>query len=47
LNVSVQEKSAAFYEKIFGAITQRNNNRIWFEAGRSRIGLLQAPAGHR
>jgi catechol 2,3-dioxygenase-like lactoylglutathione lyase family enzyme len=47
LNVSDPEKSAAFYEKIFGAVAQRNNNRIWFQAGRSRIGLLQAPAGQR
>jgi catechol 2,3-dioxygenase-like lactoylglutathione lyase family enzyme len=45
LNVSDAEKSATFYEKIFGAVTQRNNNRIWFQVGRSRIGLLQAPAG--
>jgi len=47
LNVSDPEKSAAFYEKIFGAVTQRNNNRIWFQAGRSRIGLLQVPAGEK
>jgi catechol 2,3-dioxygenase-like lactoylglutathione lyase family enzyme len=47
LNVSDPEKSAAFYEKIFGPVTQRNNNRIWFQAGRSRIGLLQTPAGQK
>jgi catechol 2,3-dioxygenase-like lactoylglutathione lyase family enzyme len=47
LNVSDAEKSTAFYEKIFGAVTRRNNNRIWFQAGRSRIGLLQTPAGER
>jgi catechol 2,3-dioxygenase-like lactoylglutathione lyase family enzyme len=47
LNVSDPEKSTAFYEKIFGAVTQRNNNRIWFQTGRSRIGLLQAPAGQK
>jgi predicted enzyme related to lactoylglutathione lyase len=47
LNVSDPEKSAAFYEKIFGPVTQRNNNRIWFRAGRSRIGLLQVPAGQQ
>lgn len=45
LNVSDPEKSAAFYEKIFGPVTQRNNNRIWFQTGKSRIGLLQTPAG--
>jgi catechol 2,3-dioxygenase-like lactoylglutathione lyase family enzyme len=47
LNVSDPEKSTAFYEKIFGAVTRRNNNRIWFQAGKSRIGLLQVPAGQR
>ncbi len=45
LNVADPEKSAGFYEKIFGPVTQRNNNRIWFQAGKSRIGLLQTPAG--
>lgn len=47
LNVSDPEKSAVFYSKIFGAVTQRNNNRIWFQAGKSRIGLLQTAAGQR
>jgi catechol 2,3-dioxygenase-like lactoylglutathione lyase family enzyme len=47
LNVSDPEKSTAFYEKIFGPVTRRNNNRIWFQAGRSRIGLLQTSAGQR
>jgi catechol 2,3-dioxygenase-like lactoylglutathione lyase family enzyme len=47
LNVSDPEKSAAFYEKIFGPVTQRNNNRIWFQIGKSRVGLLQAPAGQK
>jgi catechol 2,3-dioxygenase-like lactoylglutathione lyase family enzyme len=47
LNVSNPGRSTAFYEKIFGSVTQRNNNRIWFQAGRSRIGLLQAPTGQR
>jgi catechol 2,3-dioxygenase-like lactoylglutathione lyase family enzyme len=47
LNVSDPEKSAAFYAKIFGAVTQRNNDRIWFQAGKSRIGLLQTPSGQR
>ncbi len=28
-------------------VTQRNNNRIWFQAGKSRIGLLQTPSGQR
>lgn len=47
LNVSDSEKSAAFYEKIFGPVTQRNNNRTWFQAGKTRIGLLQTPSGQR
>ena len=47
LNVADPEKSAAFYQKILGPPAQRNNNRIWFQAGASRIGLLQTPAGQR
>jgi catechol 2,3-dioxygenase-like lactoylglutathione lyase family enzyme len=47
LNVSNPEQSAAFFEEIFGPVTQRNNNRIWFQAGKSRVGLLQTPAGQR
>jgi glyoxylase I family protein len=47
LNVSDPEKSAAFFEKIFGPVTQRNNNRIWFQVGKSRVGLLQTPGGQR
>ena len=46
LNVSDLEKSAAFYAKIFGSATQ-DNSRTWFQAGKSRIGLLQAAAGTR
>jgi catechol 2,3-dioxygenase-like lactoylglutathione lyase family enzyme len=47
LNVTDPEKSAAFYEKILGPVTQRNNNRIWFQAGTGRIGLLKTPAGEK
>ncbi|HJT86830.1 MAG TPA: VOC family protein [Bryobacteraceae bacterium] len=47
LHVTDPEKSAAFYEQIFGPVAQRNNNRTWFRAGRSRIGLLRTPAGGR
>jgi catechol 2,3-dioxygenase-like lactoylglutathione lyase family enzyme len=47
VNVSDPEKSAAFYEKILGPVTQRNNNRIWFQAGTGRIGLLKTPAGEK
>ncbi len=47
LNVSDPEKSAEFYAKIFGPVSQRNNNRIWFQAGKSRVGLLKTPEGGR
>jgi catechol 2,3-dioxygenase-like lactoylglutathione lyase family enzyme len=45
LNVSDPEKSAAFYEQILGPVTQRRNNRTWFQVGRSRVGLLKTPEG--
>jgi catechol 2,3-dioxygenase-like lactoylglutathione lyase family enzyme len=44
LNVKELETSAAFYQKFLGAPV-RNNNRIWFQAGTSRIGLQQTPPG--
>ncbi len=47
LNVSDPEKSAAFYEKIFGPVSQRSNNRIWFQVGRSRVGLVKVPSGQK
>jgi len=47
LNVSDQEASAAFYARIFGPVAQRNNNRIWFRVGKSRVGLLKTPEGAR
>src|SRR5690242_342282 len=47
LNVADPEKSAAVYEKIFGAVAERKNNRIWFQTGSSRIGLLPSPEGQR
>ena len=47
LNVADPEASARFYEKIFGPVSQRGNNRIWFRPGRSRIGLLKTPDGQR
>lgn len=47
LNVADPEKSATFYAKIFGPVSQRNNNRTWFQVGRSRIGLLQTPPGQK
>lgn len=47
LDVTDPEKSAAFYEKIFGPVTSRNNNRTWFQVGKSRIGLLAVGSGRR
>jgi catechol 2,3-dioxygenase-like lactoylglutathione lyase family enzyme len=47
LDVTDPEKSAGFYEKLFGPVTQRNNNRTWFQAGKSRIGLLAVANGRR
>ena len=47
LNVSDPERSAAFYEKIFGPVSLRNNNRIWFQLGPSRVGLLKTPEGQK
>ena len=47
LDVTDPEKSAEFYEKIFGPVIQRNNNRTWFQSGRSRIGLLAVGGGRR
>ena len=47
LNVADPEASTRFYEKIFGPVSQRGNNRIWFRLGRSRIGLLKTPDGQR
>jgi catechol 2,3-dioxygenase-like lactoylglutathione lyase family enzyme len=47
LNVTDPEKSEKFYEKVLGPVTQRNNNRTWFQIGKSRIGLLKTPAGQK
>jgi catechol 2,3-dioxygenase-like lactoylglutathione lyase family enzyme len=47
LDVSDVEKSAGFYEKIFGPVPRRNNNRTWFQAGKSQIGLLALADGRR
>ncbi len=47
LNVADPEASARFYEQIFGPVSQRGNDRVWFRLGRSRIGLLKTPAGQR
>jgi catechol 2,3-dioxygenase-like lactoylglutathione lyase family enzyme len=47
LNVADPEASARFYEKVFGPVSLRRNNRIWFQVGRSRVGLLKTPVGNR
>jgi catechol 2,3-dioxygenase-like lactoylglutathione lyase family enzyme len=47
VNVTDPEESAMFYEKILGPVKQRNNNRIWFQVGTGRIGLLKTPPGEK
>ena len=47
LNVADLEKSTAFYQRFLGSVVDRNNGRIWFQAGTSRIGLLQTSANER
>lgn len=47
LNVSDPEKSAVFYAKIYGPVSERRNSRIWFQIGKSRIGLLKTPDGQK
>jgi catechol 2,3-dioxygenase-like lactoylglutathione lyase family enzyme len=47
LNVADLEASVRFYEKVFGAVSRRDNNRVWFQLGRSRIGLSKTPEGQR
>jgi len=46
LNVKQPEKSVAFYQKFLGAPVH-GDNRIWFQAGASRIGLRQTSAGQQ
>jgi catechol 2,3-dioxygenase-like lactoylglutathione lyase family enzyme len=47
LNVADLEKSTAFYQRFLGSSVDRNNGRIWFQAGMSRIGLMQTLANER
>lgn len=47
LNVNDVERSTAFYEKIFGPVAERRNNRTWFQAGKTRVGLLETASGQR
>jgi catechol 2,3-dioxygenase-like lactoylglutathione lyase family enzyme len=46
-NVADPEASARFYEKMLGPVSRRANGRIWFQIGRSRLGLLETPAGQK
>jgi catechol 2,3-dioxygenase-like lactoylglutathione lyase family enzyme len=46
LHVKDPEKSADFYRKVLG-VPVRNNDRIWFQVGASRIGLQQMPSGQQ
>jgi catechol 2,3-dioxygenase-like lactoylglutathione lyase family enzyme len=46
LNVSELERSVSFYEKVLGP-PARNNSRIWFQVGASRIALQATPTGQR
>ena len=41
------DKSVALYEKLFGPVAQRAQNRTWFQTGPSRIGLSAAAAGQK
>jgi catechol 2,3-dioxygenase-like lactoylglutathione lyase family enzyme len=45
LQVADPEKSAAYYEKIFGPVSQRGKDRIWFRVGTGRIGLRSLESG--
>jgi catechol 2,3-dioxygenase-like lactoylglutathione lyase family enzyme len=47
LNVADPEASAKFYEKVFGAVSLRDNTAMWFRVGRSRIGLRTTSDGQR
>ena len=46
LRVADRDKAAVFYAKIFGPATQRASDRTWFQAGKSRIGLIAADREH-
>jgi len=47
LRVSNMEKSAAFYQQLFGDAPQRSDSpaRIWFQIGSGRLGLSPVGAG--
>jgi catechol 2,3-dioxygenase-like lactoylglutathione lyase family enzyme len=45
IQVTDPEKSAKFYERLFGPVSQRGNDRIWFRVGTGRIGLRSLESG--
>jgi len=45
VDVADVSKSVGFYEKLFGPVVRRNNNRTWFQAGKTQIGLLGVADG--
>jgi catechol 2,3-dioxygenase-like lactoylglutathione lyase family enzyme len=47
LNVADPDASGRFYGKVLGPASRGANDRVWFQAGRSRIGLTKAPAGQQ
>jgi catechol 2,3-dioxygenase-like lactoylglutathione lyase family enzyme len=47
LNVADPEVAVRFYENVFGAVSLRENDRVWFRVGRSRIGVRKTPEGQR
>src|SRR5579862_941776 len=47
IQTAEMDKSVALYEKLFGPVAQRAQNRTWFQTGPSRIGLSAAAAGQK
>ena len=41
LGVADLDTSARFYEQVLGPVLLREDNRLWFRVGRSRVGLLK------
>lgn len=47
LNVADPEKSAAFYQRFLAPPAARNAGIIWFQAGKSRVGLQRTPENEK
>jgi catechol 2,3-dioxygenase-like lactoylglutathione lyase family enzyme len=47
LNVTDLNKSVAFYQRFLGRPLPDDDNRVWFQVGPSRVGLLHASADRR